>query len=111
MNPQQPTGLIPTSTESIYALQISTGLLTLAPQSGGLEKYSVKDPFKYDEEFADDTISLDAIYSGYEHFFDGEYHLVDRETVKLINYDDTHLNLFGAKQFGFYLLDNYPLPT
>ena len=92
-------------------IQIAIDLLRFAPEGGGLEKYIVKEPFRYDEKFADYINSLGAVYISYKgFFFDGEYHLVDRETGKLLTYDGLHLNLFGAKQFGRYLRDNYPLP-
>ena len=42
-------------------------------------------------------------------FYDGRYHLDDRQTGNLLSDDGIHLTTFGAKKFGQYLRANYPL--
>ena len=97
--------------ENNTPIEISIDLLRFNPEGGGLKKYIVKEPFKYDGEFAEHVNNQGAVYISYkEFFFDGEYHLTDRETGNLLTYDGTHLNLFGAERFGYYLREKYPVP-
>ncbi|MFT4614893.1 MAG: hypothetical protein ACI9NT_002044, partial [Bacteroidia bacterium] len=92
-------------------VDISIDLLRFNAQGGGLEKHMVQEPFRLDGEFAEYISGLGAVYiSNKDFFFDGEYHLADRETGKLLTYDGKHLNQFGAQRFGHYLQENYPLP-
>lgn len=76
-----------------------------------LERHIVEEPFSLDGEYADKVKALGAVYvSNKPFFFDGRYHLQDRETGELLTEDGLHLNAFGARKFGRYLRENYPLP-
>jgi len=76
-----------------------------------LERFLVAEPFRLDGEYADKVRALGAVYvSNKPFFYDGRYHLQDRETGALLTEDGIHLNTFGAKKFGQYLRANYPLP-
>ncbi len=69
-------------------------------------------PFSMDGKFADDVRSLGATYISYKPLFhDADYHFEDRETGKLLTYDGIHFNMDGARKFGAYLRENYPLPS
>lgn len=75
-----------------------------------LENFFVENPYGLDGEFADRVRATGAVYiSNKDFFYDGEYHLTDRETGKLLTYDGKHLNQFGARKFGQYLQQHYPL--
>ena len=92
-------------------IEISIDLLRFDPQDRDLEKYIVEEPFKLDGSYASDINRLGAVYiSNRDFYFDGEYHFTDRETGKLLTFDGTHLNAFGAERFGMYLRENYPIP-
>jgi peptidoglycan/LPS O-acetylase OafA/YrhL len=76
-----------------------------------LERFIVEDPFKLDGDYAARVNALGAVYvSNKPFFFDGRYHLHDRQTGTLLTEDGIHLDAFGAKKFGQYLRENYPLP-
>lgn len=75
-----------------------------------LDRFIIAEPFKLDGDFADKVNGMGAVYvSNKSFFFDGRYHLHDRQSGKLLTEDGIHLNQFGAKLFGRYLRDNYPL--
>ncbi len=99
-----------TIVEHTTPIEIAIDLQRFTPYAGNLDKYLVAEPFKFDGEFAEQVNSLGAVYISYrDFFFDGEYHLEDRKTGELLTYDGLHLNQYGAKRFGRYLRDNYPL--
>lgn len=76
-----------------------------------IERHIVEEPFRLDGEYAEKVKALGAVYvSNKPFFYDGQYHLHDRQTGDLLTEDGIHLNSFGANQFGQYLRDNYPLP-
>lgn len=78
--------------------------------ANNIEQFVDGEPFILDGEFADKIRATGAVYiSNKEFFFDGEYHLTDRETGKLLTYDSRHLNIFGARKFGEYLQERYSL--
>ena len=76
-----------------------------------LERFIVEEPFRLDGDYAAKVNALGAVYvSNKPFFFDGRYHLHDRQTGHLLTEDGIHLNDFGAKKFGQYLREQYPLP-
>jgi len=76
-----------------------------------LERFLVAEPFRLDGEYADKVNALGGVYvSNKPLFYDGQYHLQDRETGELLTEDGIHLSTFGAKKFGQYLRAKYPLP-
>jgi peptidoglycan/LPS O-acetylase OafA/YrhL len=76
-----------------------------------LDRFLVEEPFKLDGEYANSIEEMGAVYvSNKPFFFDGKYHLQDRQTGNLLTEDGIHLTTFGAKKFGQYLRENYPLP-
>jgi len=76
-----------------------------------LQRFIVDDPFRLDGDYAEKINALGAVYvSNKPFFYDGRYHLDDRQTGKLLTEDGNHLSTFGAKMFGQYLRANYPLP-
>jgi hypothetical protein len=78
---------------------------------GYLERFIGEEPFRQDGEYAEKVNALGAVYvSNKPFFYDGRYHLDDRQTGKLLTEDGLHLSTFGAKKFGQYLRANYPLP-
>jgi peptidoglycan/LPS O-acetylase OafA/YrhL len=92
-------------------IEISIDLLRFDTQGGNIEKYLDKYPFKLDGEFADQLARMGAVYiSNRNFFYDGQYHLTDRDTGELLTLDGTHLSNHGARQFGEYLREHYPLP-
>ncbi len=76
-----------------------------------IEPFLVAEPFGMDGDYAARIEATGATYvSNKPFFFDGSYHLEDRATGRLLTYDGIHLNSYGARQFGQYLRENYPLP-
>jgi hypothetical protein len=76
-----------------------------------LERFIGEDPFRLDGDYAEKIKALGAVYvSNKPLFYDGRYHLDDRQTGKLLTEDGNHLNTFGARKFGQYLRAKYPLP-
>ncbi len=76
-----------------------------------LVRYMTGEPFSFDGDYAHQVAALGAVYvSNKAFFFDGRYHLHDRQTGNLLTEDGVHLNAFGAKKFGQYLRERYPLP-
>lgn len=92
-------------------IDIAIGTLRFGDENY-LERFIVEEPFKLDGDYAEKVKGMGAVYvSNKPFFFDGRYHLHDRQTGNLLTEDGIHLNSFGAKIFGKYLRDNYPLPT
>jgi hypothetical protein len=92
-------------------IEIAIDQLRFPASTVTLENHMIEEPFEFDQEFADEVNATGAVYiSNKKLFHDGEYHLDDRASGKLLTYDGKHLNEFGAGQFGLYLRENYPLP-
>jgi len=92
------------------AIDIAIGALRFLDENY-VERHMVKEPFKLDSDYAVKVNALGAVYvSNKPFFFDGRYHIHDRQSGNLLTEDGVHLNAFGAKKFGQYLRDNYPLP-
>lgn len=91
-------------------IDIATGSMRFGDENY-LERFIVEEPFKMDGDYAEKINAMGAVYvANKPFFFDGGYHLHDRETGNLLTDDGIHLNTFGAKKFGQYLRDHYPLP-
>lgn len=91
-------------------IDIAIGTLRFGDENY-LERFIVDEPFKRDGDYAEKIKAMGAVYvSNKPFFFDGRYHLHDRQTGNLFTDDGIHLNDLGAKKFGQYLRDNYPLP-
>lgn len=74
-------------------------------------RFMPAEPFRLDRDYAERVRATGATYvSNRPFFFDGTYRLHDRETGELLSFDGIHLSNFGARKFGLYLRDNYPLP-
>ncbi len=72
--------------------------------------FLVEDPFGMDNEFADRIREMGAIYVSNKPFLNGgKSHYRDTATGKLLSYDGSHLNIFGARAFGDYLREAYPI--
>ena len=92
-------------------IEISIDMMRFHPHGASIERYLREEPFKLDGKFAEDVSKTGAVYiSNRDFFFDGEYHFTDRVTGKMLTFDGVHLNSYGAKQFGEYLRQHYPLP-
>lgn len=97
--------------ENKSPVEISIDMLRFDLEGTELSKYLVAEPFKLDQEYADQVRKMGAVYiSNKSFFYDGSYHYTDRETGKLLTFDGNHLNILGAEKFGIYLRENYPLP-
>jgi peptidoglycan/LPS O-acetylase OafA/YrhL len=91
-------------------IDVAIGVLRFGDENY-LERFLVKHPFKLDGDYAAEVEALGAVYvSNKPFFFDGRYHFHDRQTGNLLTEDGIHLSTYGAKKFGQYLRDNYPLP-
>ena len=76
-----------------------------------LERFIGEERFRLEGDYAEKIKAMGAVYiSNKPLFYDGRYHLGDRQTGKLLTEDGSHLNTFGAKKFGQYLRAKYPLP-
>ena len=92
-------------------VEIAIDLLRFGDGGGGMDKYIVPEPYLYDSDFADYLNALGAVYVSHKQlFFDGEYRFTDPDTGRLLTLDGVHLNMFGARKFGAYLREYYPLP-
>jgi len=90
-------------------VEIAIGALRFGDEDY-LERFLVAQPFRLDGDFADKVDAMGAVYvSNKPFFFDGRYHLHDRQTGTLLTQDGIHLSTFGAKKFGEYLREHYPL--
>jgi peptidoglycan/LPS O-acetylase OafA/YrhL len=77
---------------------------------GRMERLLVPVPFPLEGEYADSIRAIGAVYVSQKGlFYDGEYHLDDRNTGELLTYDGKHLSYFGAIKFGKYLQKHYQL--
>tara|TARA_R110000823_G_scaffold171736_6_gene304119 strand:- start:9456 stop:11363 length:1908 start_codon:yes stop_codon:yes gene_type:complete len=76
-----------------------------------LERFLVEEPFRLDGTYAEKIAATGAVYvSNKPLFYDGRYHLHDRETGNLLTEDGVHLSTYGAKALGRHLRENYRLP-
>ncbi len=91
-------------------IDIEIEALRFPERARHLDRYISENPFASDGEYAAKIKALGAIYvSNRDFFYDGEYHFIDRETGKFLTFDGKHLNEYGARKFGLYLRENYPL--
>lgn len=91
-------------------IEIAIEALRFPQRARHSERFIVAEPFALDGEYAAQIKALGAVYiSNRNFFYDGEYHFTDRETGEFLTFDGKHLNAFGARQFGIYLRENYPL--
>lgn len=91
-------------------IEIAIEALRFPERASHLERFIVEDPFVLDGEYAAQIEALGAVYiSNRPLFYDGEYHFTDRETGELLTFDGKHLNEVGARKFGIYLREKYPL--
>jgi hypothetical protein len=75
-----------------------------------IERYLVARPFIVDEEYEDKFRAAGAIYiSNREFFYRDGYRLYTRDGGQLLSYDGRHLSLEGAREFGEFLGQRYPL--
>jgi peptidoglycan/LPS O-acetylase OafA/YrhL len=96
--------------EDRSALEVAIDAHRFKSSTNNLPQFMVANPYSMDAEFADKIRATGAVYiSNKAFFFDGEYHLTDRETGKLLTFDGRHLNYYGAHKFGEYLQERYPL--
>ena len=77
-----------------------------------LEPHLEENPFRLDGEFADQVRATGAVYVSNVEFFrsGGMYRIEDEGSGRLVTYDGSHLNTFGAGLFGEFLGERYPLP-
>jgi peptidoglycan/LPS O-acetylase OafA/YrhL len=99
-----------TITEDRNPIEIAIDSLRFHQQSPQLDRFLVENPFHFDGSFADEINAMGAVYiSNKDFFYDGQYHLTDRVSGELLTYDGFHLNMFGARCFGQYLQEKYPV--
>jgi len=91
-------------------IEVSIDMLRFDPEGADIKRYLSEAPFKLDGKFAQQLSELGAVYiSNRDFFYDGQYHFTDRVSGKLLTFDGKHLNDLGARQFGKYLRERYPL--
>ncbi len=92
-------------------IEVTVDALRFGGGDAYLDRFIVGEPFALDGEYADAVSALGATYVSFKPlFYDGNYHLEERATGRLLTYDGTHLNSHGARVFGRHLREHYPLP-
>lgn len=75
-----------------------------------LRRFLVPQPFGLDEIYAPQIEAVGATYISNRGFFQqGGYRLYTRGHRDLLSYDGLHLSVAGAREFGDYLVEYYPL--
>ncbi|MFT5484822.1 MAG: peptidoglycan/LPS O-acetylase OafA/YrhL [Halieaceae bacterium] len=75
-----------------------------------IERFLVASPFALDATAGAEINAAGAFYVSNKSFFQqSNYRLFTRDGSDLLSYDGVHLTAAGAREFGTYLAENYPL--
>lgn len=75
-----------------------------------ISRFLVARPFAVDATQAPKFRALGATYvTQHDFFYDERYRLFTADGESLLSYDGVHLTAAGAREFGHFLRDNYPL--